>query len=109
MCDDPLPLLFQYPWQTTLYAIAAGTGMGKDYYGILGVPKDADETAVKKAYRRVSQYSALSAYVGQSVLTALGDRCYSAARHTTARLINAMPVWLHQADRQHMARRHDRI
>ena len=26
--------------------------MGKDYYAILGVPKDADEAALKKAYKK---------------------------------------------------------
>jgi len=29
----------------------AGTGAGKDFYAVLGIPKDADEAAVKKAYR----------------------------------------------------------
>lgn len=26
--------------------------MGKDYYAILGVPHDADEDAIKKAYKK---------------------------------------------------------
>lgn len=26
--------------------------MGKDYYAILGVPKNADDDAIKKAYRK---------------------------------------------------------
>ena len=26
--------------------------MGKDYYSILGVPRDADDEAIKKAYRK---------------------------------------------------------
>ena len=28
--------------------------MGKDYYAILGVPKDADDAALKKAYRKMA-------------------------------------------------------
>ena len=28
------------------------SNMGKDYYKILGVPKDADDAAIKKAYRK---------------------------------------------------------
>ena len=28
--------------------------MGKDYYKILGVAKDADATALKKAYRKLA-------------------------------------------------------
>ncbi|KAF4700090.1 DnaJ sub B member 4 [Perkinsus olseni] len=28
--------------------------MGKDYYGILGVKKDADQDEIKKAYRRMA-------------------------------------------------------
>ncbi|EPZ35621.1 DnaJ-domain-containing protein [Rozella allomycis CSF55] len=28
--------------------------MGKDYYAILGIPKDADEDAIKKAYRKLA-------------------------------------------------------
>ena len=27
----------------------------KDYYSVLGVPKDADQAAVKKAYRRLAR------------------------------------------------------
>jgi preprotein translocase subunit Sec63 len=27
--------------------------MGKDYYSILGIPKDADDDAVKKAYKKM--------------------------------------------------------
>ena len=29
--------------------------MGKDFYGVLGVSKDADDAAIKKAYRRVAR------------------------------------------------------
>ncbi len=28
--------------------------MGVDYYSILGVPKDADEDALKKAYKKLA-------------------------------------------------------
>ena len=28
--------------------------MGKDYYAILGIAKDADEEAIKKAYRKAA-------------------------------------------------------
>ena len=39
-------------WITsTKPAPIAGTGAGKDFYAVLGIPKDADEAAVKKAYR----------------------------------------------------------
>lgn len=29
--------------------------MGKDYYAILGVPKNADDDAIKKAYRKLGK------------------------------------------------------
>lgn len=28
--------------------------MGKDYYKILGIPRDADEDQIKKAYRKMA-------------------------------------------------------
>lgn len=31
--------------------------MGKDYYSILGVPRDVDENALKAAYKKVRQLS----------------------------------------------------
>ena len=30
--------------------------MGQDYYSTLGVPKDADEDAIKKAYKKMVIY-----------------------------------------------------
>lgn len=30
--------------------------MGKDYYAILGVPRDADDETIKKAYRKLGKY-----------------------------------------------------
>ena len=30
--------------------------MGQDYYNILGVGKDADDEALKKAYRKLGKY-----------------------------------------------------
>ena len=30
--------------------------MGKDYYSILGVSKDADDDTIKKAYRKQGNY-----------------------------------------------------
>ena len=38
------------PYTPSLYPHPSSTG--KDYYQILGVPKDATEDAIKKAYRK---------------------------------------------------------
>lgn len=42
----------QVVWAAAILAHALLTeGKGKDYYGILGLKKNADENAIKKAYR----------------------------------------------------------
>jgi molecular chaperone DnaJ len=35
--------------------MASGVGMNRDYYDVLGVPRDADETTIKKAFRRLAR------------------------------------------------------
>jgi len=35
-------------------AIFVGLATAKDYYGILGIPRDADDAAIKKAFRKLS-------------------------------------------------------
>lgn len=38
--------------------------MGKDYYKILGVSKDADDDAIKKAYKKQGKYRLSVALTG---------------------------------------------
>jgi DnaJ family protein B protein 4 len=33
--------------------------MGKDYYSILGISKDADDDTIKKAYRKLGKISCI--------------------------------------------------
>ena len=37
-----------------LVCLAVGALAGEDYYSVLGLPRDADDSAIKRSYRKLS-------------------------------------------------------